>query len=337
MNSNPKLSIIVPMYNCENYIETCVDSLLNQELSLNEYEIIIIDDGSTDNSRAIVEKKYNNYENIRIISFKNGGQSYARNKGIENAKGKYIFFVDADDYISKNSIKNILDLSLKNNLDMMFFDISRVESDTEFICRYNEIKKIDVVDGIMYFANNNVNNGPWQYLISKEFIKNNNLRFVEGRYCEDGMFLISCIFKAKRVSYSKVDIYRYVIRANSTITKRNNEHLEKIIEDFVYAIEYINQYYKEAKKKDYPKNFIEQLETRRNSYIFFMQVRMIKSRVGYKNAKKIIKRLRDINCYKYKRLTKKYYPDIIFGIGHKIFNCENLFCSLCCIKLFEMG
>ena len=94
-----KLSIIVPMYNAERYIDTCLNTLVKQDILDSEYEIIIINDGSTDNSVNIVKKYIQKHENINLISVKNGGQSRARNIGIENSKGKYLYFVDADDYI----------------------------------------------------------------------------------------------------------------------------------------------------------------------------------------------------------------------------------------------
>lgn len=94
-----KLSIIVPMYNVEQYIEKCLKSLLNQDLSRDDYEILIINDGSKDRSKHIVNEYMKNNKNIRMINQKNGGQSKARNTGIDNAKGEYLFFVDSDDYI----------------------------------------------------------------------------------------------------------------------------------------------------------------------------------------------------------------------------------------------
>ena len=259
MENNIKLSIIIPMYNVEKHIGFCIDSLLNQNISRDEYEILIINDGSTDSSKKVVNNYMKSYENINLISVKNGGQSYARNIGINNSKGEYLFFVDADDYISKNSIKDVLDRTIELNLDMMFFDLKRVYNELEVNCEYRKEENLSIVTGINYFADNNVNNGPWHFFISKEFVEKNNLRFIEGRYCEDGMFLISSIFNAKKVSYYHADIYRYVIRSNSTTTKKSKHHLIKMIDDFMYAIDYINNYYKKALKNGYSEEFLERL------------------------------------------------------------------------------
>ena len=324
-----KLSIVVPMYNSEKYIGKCLESLVSQEISNQEYEIIVINDGSTDGSKDIVKNYINKYKNIRIISVENGGQSKARNIGIDNAKGEYIFFVDSDDYISKNSLKRLLDRSIEYKLDMMFFDLKQVDDENEVDCKYNMDNGLKIKDGIQYFADNNVNNGPWHYLISRNFVIENNLRFIEGKFCEDGMFLISSIFEAKRVSYSKVDVYRYVMRSNSTTSQKSKEHLIKMVDDFMFAIDYINNYYNKAIKNNYSSKFIQRLESRRNSYIYFMQIRMIKAKVGRRYAKQIIKKLKKIDCYKYKRMSKSEYTDFKTTLIWSILNLRFLFCFLC--------
>ena len=324
-----KLSIVVPMYNSEKYIGKCLESLVSQEISNQEYEIIVINDGSTDGSKDIVKNYINKYKNIRIISVENGGQSKARNIGIDNAKGEYIFFVDSDDYISKNSLKRLLDRSIEYKLDMMFFDLKQVDDENEVDCKYNMDNGLEIKDGIQYFADNNVNNGPWHYLISRNFVIENNLRFIEGKFCEDGMFLISSIFEAKRVSYSKVDVYRYVMRSNSTTSQKSKEHLIKMVDDFMFAIDYINNYYNKAIKNNYSSKFIQRLESRRNSYIYFMQIRMIKAKVGRRYAKQIIKKLKKIDCYKYKRMSKSEYTDFKTTLIWSILNLRFLFCFLC--------
>ena len=329
MESIIKLSIIIPMYNVESYIGFCIESLLKQGISKKEYEILVINDGSTDSSEKVVEEYIEKYENIRIISVINGGQSYARNIGIDNSRGKYLFFVDSDDYIANYSIKEALNKAIELKLDMMFFDLKRVDNNLEINCSYNEDRELTILNGIEYFSKNNVNNGPWHFFISRSFIEENNLRFIEGRYCEDGMFLISSIFNAKRVSHYNVDVYRYVIRSNSTTTKRSKEHLIKIIDDFMYAINFINEYYKKAIEMGYSEQFLDRLRSRRNSYIYFMQIRMIKSKVGFKYASETIDKLKQIKCYRYTRMDKSEYSDFKTTIIWKILNNKFMFCFLC--------
>lgn len=324
-----KLSIIVPMYNVEKYIGNCLNTLLNQKISDDEYEILIINDGSTDKSGEIAKSYEEEYKNIKVITVSNGGLSKARNIGIENALGDYIFFVDSDDYISERSIHKILDKTINNNLDIMFFDVKRVDNEKELNCSYYEDCTPIIKSGIDHFTQNNVNNSACHYLISRKFISDNNLKFQEGRMCEDGMFLISSIFKAKRVSYSKIDIYRYVIRSNSITTRKTKNHLINVINDFIFAIKHINKYYNKAVEENYPIEFIKKLESRRNSYIFFCQIRMIKCGIGFKEASRIIRELEEIDCYKYTRMNKNDYPGLKTTIIWKILNLKYIFNVLC--------
>lgn len=324
-----KLSIIVPMYNSEKYINNCINSLLKQNISNEDYEILIVNDGSIDNSKQIVEKYQRENINIKLISVENGGQAYARNIGVKNASGKYLFFVDSDDYITEYSLDKALNKTIDNEVDMMFFDLKRVNNDKEKICRYANCENIKIINGIKYFTDNNVNNGPWHFFISRKFIIKNNIFFQEGRFCEDGMFLISCIFSAVKVSYCNVDIYRYVIRDNSTTTNKSKEHILKTIEDFMFAIEYIDSYYKDAIDRSYCKEFLSRLKSRRNSYIYFMQIRMIKSKVGFKYANDVIRRLKTINCYTYSRMRKDEYGDFKTTLIWRVLNCRYLFVALC--------
>lgn len=116
-----KLSLVIPMYNVELYIERCLNSCINQNLSPNEYEIIVINDGSKDNSLSIVEKIVQKYTNIHVISQINGGLSSARNTGLKNARGKYIWFIDSDDWIEPNVLKTLYDAASQNDVDILRF------------------------------------------------------------------------------------------------------------------------------------------------------------------------------------------------------------------------
>ena len=121
MNNNKRqdtvLSIIVPVYNVEKYLKTCINSLLEQKLDA--YEIILVDDGSTDSSGGICDEYAKKHEKIQVIHKKNGGLSSARNTGIENAVGKYIGFVDSDDYIMPEMYKNLIEVAKMCNAQMV--------------------------------------------------------------------------------------------------------------------------------------------------------------------------------------------------------------------------
>ena len=115
MISSYKLSLIIPMYNVELYIEKCLNSCINQDLSADEYEIIIVNDGSKDNSLSIAESIAQKHNNVRIITQTNGGLSSARNTGLINSRGEYIWFIDSDDWIEPNVLKELYTTASNNN------------------------------------------------------------------------------------------------------------------------------------------------------------------------------------------------------------------------------
>lgn len=117
--SYPLVSVIIPVYNVENYLKECLDSVLNQ--TYKNIEVIVINDGSTDKSLHILEDYSSKFNNIKIIDQENSGQSVARNKGLENAKGKYIYFLDSDDYILPDTLKKLIKKLEMNNLDIIRF------------------------------------------------------------------------------------------------------------------------------------------------------------------------------------------------------------------------
>ena len=106
--SQPLLSIVVPVYNVDRYLDECMESLVTQDIDSSEYEVICVNDGSTDNSGNILDKYAKRYCNVIVINKSNGGVSTARNMGIDNAQGKYIWFIDSDDFILKNSLSSML-------------------------------------------------------------------------------------------------------------------------------------------------------------------------------------------------------------------------------------
>ncbi|MCQ2022958.1 glycosyltransferase, partial [Clostridium butyricum] len=129
--NNVQISIIVPIYNTENYLKRCINSIINQNIT--NFEVILINDGSTDNSRKICEEYSKLYENIRLINQENLGQAYARNLGITEAKGKYIGFVDSDDYIDKNMYSNLVNIAESNRCDIAVCSDEKVYDNSDVL------------------------------------------------------------------------------------------------------------------------------------------------------------------------------------------------------------
>lgn len=238
MISKIKVSIIVPVYNVENWIEECLISLLNQ--TLKEIEIILINDGTKDNSIKKIEK-YLDDERIILINQENKGLSGARNRGLEIAKGEYISFVDSDDYIDKEMLEKMYDSS--NNLDIIFCDfISFVDNQFN---RENFRKKYE------YFKNNlNIKTGSkyyipeltvvWNKLYKREFIHENNIKFIENIIHEDNDFTLRTLLLAKKVKYIEEPLYYYRDKREGSIMSSISK--DRKILSFVEIIKNIKKY-----------------------------------------------------------------------------------------------
>ncbi len=212
--SIPSVSLIIPFYNAAPYLRRCLDSVLSQDLA--EYEIICINDGSTDGSLPIAEEYADLFENIRIISQENHGLSHARNRGMEAASGEYILFVDSDDYLEKNVLGKLYSECSGHRLDMLDYRVDIV-SGTGKVKMYPEASKTTgVSDGRSYFTGFIARIGrqpfvsAWSHMYRRKFLFENGLKFIDGRKYEDLVFTATAYVRAERVMYLDLPVYNYV-------------------------------------------------------------------------------------------------------------------------------
>jgi glycosyltransferase involved in cell wall biosynthesis len=244
----------VPAYNAEKYIERCIDSMINFDY---DYEIIIVNDGSTDNTLNIVEK-YRDIKNINIISQKNKGLSYARNVGIKNANGKYISFVDSDDFVDMKELIKLVEEANLNNLDIIqgqminyynecenSFGIYRIKP------KLKKIYKNRIFNGKIFLKyavrNKSFIISACSRIYKRDFLINNNLFFYEGILHEDNDFTPKALFYATRVSYKNYVFY-YRTHNESSITK-NNKNIRRFEGLLISANEIYKLYIKNKKDK----------------------------------------------------------------------------------------
>ena len=236
-----KVSIIVPVYNVELYIEKCLESLVNQ--TLEEIEIIIVNDGSKDNSKKIINKYIEKYPNkIVYLEKENGGLSDARNYGIQYATGEYIAFLDSDDYVKTDTYEKMYNKAKNDNADLVECDFywsykNKNKEDIGF--RYTNDKK-EMIEKIRVVA--------WNKLIKKEIIVDNNLKFPKGLRYEDVEFTYKLILYINKVSFIEEPMIYYVQRDNS-ISKVQNDRTKEIFSVLENVIDYYksNGFYKEYK------------------------------------------------------------------------------------------
>ena len=245
---NKDISIIVPIYNAEKYLKKCIDSLLEQ--TKKELEIILINDGSTDNSEEIIKE----YKDKRIKYFKNKNQGIGktRNFGIEKAEGKYIMFLDSDDYLDKTACEKMYNKVENEDLDVAICDFYK-EYDNgnieEVITpNFNTSSLKDNPDIITEYLS------PWAKIYSTEMIKKNNIKFVENLKYEDAPFVIEALCCANKIGKVDECLNYYLIHTNSETTVRDRRCF-----DILKIIDKIRKY---TNDKEYLKEKIDKLTVR---------------------------------------------------------------------------
>lgn len=315
------VSYVIALYNCEKYIEKCLNSLVKQ--TIQNKEIIIINDGSSDLSLKICKKYQSKYKFIKIINQKNQGQSVARNKGINAASGKYIQFIDADDYIEIDSGSIFFKLCEENNLDMVrgkyhIYDEEKNQTNASNILKNFKYlnKVIKTRDYFIECIKDNIYEvTPILGFIKREFILKNNLFFKEGVTMEDHEFTMKCLTIDEKAIVMQIDydFYTYVRHAGSTTTTPNIKKICDINNNYDSIKEYINSI-----------NCGKELEVSLNKAMstMFYQSTSIYGRLNKsdkKTAKKII-RQKDLNLLikysinrhqKIKFIIFKYMTNII--------------------------
>lgn len=242
-----KLSIIVPVYNVEAYVEKCLGSLLKQDINAEDYEIIVIDDGSTDKSIDIVEQIQRGVSNIKVIRQSNQGLGAARNAGIAHSSGEYLMFVDSDDYIEYNVLNQVLSIVIEKDLEVLRFNYLNVSEDGTIIPKtFNALKNVqyieEVTSGNEFIAKQM---GwacyVWLYLFSAKFIKEQNVKFRPSVYFEDVFWLLEVLQKSEKVSAIDLNVYYYLQRAGSITKSVSKEKKHKIFSDKLLVLQWIRE------------------------------------------------------------------------------------------------
>lgn len=239
------LSIIVPGQNVEAYIGKCLDSLLNQDINSSDYEIIVVNDGSTDKTKEIVEGYVSSHSNVILINQQNKGLSGARNSGVKVARGRYVMYIDSDDYIEKNVLGGLLAQAERDNLDVLRYNYRNIDEDYKVIIpkRNNKLYvdySSDVTDGFSFLTHRlGYACYAWQFLMKVEIAK--NVLFKEGIYFEDTEWAPRMLNEAKRVASTDVVVYNYMKRTNSITNAVDDVKKRKVIEDKMSLIEGLRQ------------------------------------------------------------------------------------------------
>lgn len=237
-----KVSIIIPVYNVERYLNECIESVLSQNCT--DLEIILINDGSEDGSQKVCEKYARENSNIVLINKENTGLSDTRNLGIKYATGEYIIFLDSDDYWSKSFLKEAINIIKTNrNIDLLFFKVVKFYEDSnkiineELIIKNEELIGKKGEDALLYILERN-KYFEWyscRFLVKRELLLSNGLFFKKNRNYEDALWSPMVFLKAKCVYFLDKEIYNYRLNREGQITSRVSK---KNIVDSIYVAEY---------------------------------------------------------------------------------------------------
>ena len=208
----PKASLIIPVYNVENYIEKCLNSVVNQ--TLKDMEVIIVNDGSKDSSKQKIEKYLKKYPRIKYLEKENGGLSDARNYGMQYATGEYIAFLDSDDYVEETMYEEMYNVAQKEAADMV---------ECNFIWEYPDKKREDI--GAVYNSKREMVEKArvvaWNKLIKRELLEKTGVKFPIGLRYEDVEFFYKLVPYLEKVSFVKKCFVHYIQRGNSIANTQN--------------------------------------------------------------------------------------------------------------------
>lgn len=229
------LSIIVPVYNAEWYLNVCIESLVHQDSPLEEFEIILFDDGSHDSSLKIMQDYAKEYSNIRVFSHSNVGVSQTRNSAIELAEGEYIWFVDSDDMIAENVLSLLYKELKKKKLDILLFNYKKIYHYVDITINSSiQYESGEVKKGQDFILSNHHSFYIWDRLFNRAFLKKYKLNFLSNILSEDREFNIRCYYYAKAVRFISLQAYYYYQRDDSL--SHSSKYLKKIVESLLISM-----------------------------------------------------------------------------------------------------
>lgn len=305
MNQNPRISIIVPIYKVENYLERCINSILNQ--TFKDYELLLIDDGSPDNCANICDKFSKIDSRIKVIHQQNHGVAYTRNVGISLAKGEYVTFVDSDDYVDKDFLSELYNKAEQQKLDFVYCNYFRCKSNKQ-----EEITEKEChapMEAINASLEGTLDGYLWLKLIRNSILKENCITFEENiNLWEDIIFTIKVLFSCKSVGYVNKCLYYYNTDNQNSYCNKNYQNRNK---DLLNAENYIEEFLKNN-------NYCE------IEYIYKLQIKVVL--LIFYSAKTIKEKKKALSLF---NNSKKIYKNKEIQLHNRIslfFYCNNCSC-----------
>ena len=299
-----KVSVIVPVYNVYEYLEKCLNTLVNQ--TLKDIEIIVVNDGSPDDSEKIISKYSKKYGNIHAYKKENGGLSDARNFGIKKATGEYIAFVDSDDYVSYDMYEKMYNKAKSGNFDMVVCDLNYIYPDKEVRAYSNVMHDTTDIKKTML----NIYPSAWNKLFKRKIIK--DFEFKKGIWFEDVEFIYRVLPYIKTIGVVNEPFYQYLQREGS-ITKRQDKRIYNYIDNLNGVVDF----YQEKEIYDKYKLELEYVYVR-YIYATFIKQATVFDYDEYKNA--VDEAIKNVKLHFPKYRKNKYFYRSIKGLYLLSFN-----------------
>ncbi|NDV42634.1 glycosyltransferase [Flagellimonas sediminis] len=333
-----KLSIVIPCFNVAEYLPQCLESILDQGLKDADYEIIVINDGSTDNTLDIACRFSDTYPVIKVFDQENQGLGAVRNRGIDLAQGEYIYFLDSDDYLAENTLGAILNIVEHNELDVLTFKTRHVFDDSAITSNKlptDNSSILKMVDGITYISKGKFRNEVWWYLINRQFLLDSGLRFIVGKWMEDTLFTTNLFCLANKITHVDADVHRYRIRPSSAMKNKSPGHYNKVIDDMAVAAICFDEIIKSVPENHILSNKCKStLRTKQQALVFFLLVRYLKSDLPISYLRKILVDFKKYGAYPLHHFLGTDYHGPSYRLLTLIFNFKLIFYPF--VKLFRI-
>lgn len=304
---------------------------MHQDIDAEAYEVLLIDDGSTDDTGIVCDSYAAIYTQVRVVHQRNRGLSAARNTGLSIARGEYVFFVDGDDFVAENCFKPLIDTANTHNLDILLFDYNKVYTDNlkpiPFSYESIEMKVMSAND---YLSNNFLMGSVCMSFFKRDIIESKHLQFPVGRMYEDNVFMLQAILSSQRLAKISKVCYYYWQRPGSITNNHTLGHYIKLIDDIVFCGTNFGKILK-THRTEISETAYNRLNSRR--VYFFYQAILFGIKCGSLHI--IIPKLKKANVLPLPRLDKRDYSVRKWEIFRILSHCPQLLCFVS--KMFALA
>ena len=289
------LTYILPVYNTERYVLRALQSIVDQQLEPAQYEVLVVDDGSTDSSRSLVESFSQDHPQVKLLSQPNAGVSAARNLAMDKARGRYLVFVDSDDYLNGDVMSALLHRAMDNDLDVLSFNYCCKDTQGNDLPhnRDDNYATTGVITGPEFLSTHSMTPYVWRFLLRRDYLVRNHWCFDPSLIvCEDGSLIAKFLLNAPRVAHDDCVAYCYVKRDDSAMHNPDPDHLRRRIFSQVDAAASID-----ATARDYEKaaglKAPASVDGLRNVYLYFSMTKALVCGM----VSEVVERIRQAGLY----------------------------------------